>query len=67
MVEELDEMAVKREVTVILEPRSPAHEEVSSSKRLESTPYHSIFPQDFKGKVRTVFTSQIDSGLKNET
>jgi hypothetical protein len=57
-------MSVKREVSVNLEPRSPTQEEVSSSTRVESTPYHSIFSQDFRGMVRSVFTSQIDSGLK---
>jgi hypothetical protein len=64
MVEELDEMAVKREVTVTLEPRSPTHEEVSSSTIQDSPPNQSIFPKDLKNKVRTVFTSQLESGLK---
>jgi hypothetical protein len=64
MVEELDEMAVKREVTVTLEPRSPTHEEVSSSTIPDSDPNQSVFPRDLKNKVRTVFTSQLESGLK---
>jgi hypothetical protein len=64
MVEELDEMAVKREVTVTLEPRSPTHEEVSSSTIPDSAPNQSIFPRDLKNKVRTVFTPQLESGLK---
>jgi len=59
MVEELDEMSVKREISVNLEPRSPTQEEVSSSTRVESTPYHFIFSQDFRGMVPTVFTSRI--------